>query len=145
MTTDTRIEELMKKGFGKLSFAEKAELNNLMAQNLQESQDEQFNKVVDEVKALVEKNGLTIAQVVKALGGAGATTEKPYFKVPYLNSKGKEVFYEWHPSKKAVGISAKYAQKLKNADAETKTQWATAEGKEWLKSDEGKRFLVNAE
>lgn len=145
MTTDTRIEELMKKGFGKLSFAEKAELNNLMAQNLQESQDEQFNKVVDEVKALVEKNGLTIAQIVKALGGAGATTEKPYFKVPYLNSKGKEVFYEWHPSKKAVGISAKYAQKLKNADAETKTQWATAEGKEWLKSDEGKRFLVNAE
>lgn len=145
MTTDTRIEELMKKGFGKLSFAEKAELNNLMAQNLQESQAEQFNKVVDEVKALIEKNGLTIAQIVKALGGAGATTEKPYFKVPYLNSKGKEVFYEWHPSKKAVGISAKYAQKLKNADAETKTQWATAEGKEWLKSDEGKRFLVNAE
>ncbi|WZB61419.1 hypothetical protein WJ970_29820 [Achromobacter xylosoxidans] len=88
---------------------------------------------------------MTIAQIVKALGGAGATTEKPYFKVPYLNSKGKEVFYEWHPSKKAVGISAKYAQKLKNADAETKTQWATAEGKEWLKSDEGKRFLVNAE
>ncbi|WP_440487303.1 hypothetical protein [Serratia nevei] len=145
MTTDTRIEELMKKGFGKLSFAEKAELNNLMAQNLQESQAEQFNKVVDEVKALIEKNGLTIAQVVKALGGAGATTEKPYFKVPYLNSKGKEVFYDWHPSKKAVGISAKYAQKLKNANAETKTQWATAEGKEWLKSDEGKRFLVNAE
>ncbi|MFY2582176.1 hypothetical protein ACOTCI_04755 [Achromobacter xylosoxidans] len=145
MTTDTRIEELMKKGFGKLSFAEKAELNNLMAKNLQESQAEQFNKVVDEVKALIEKNGLTIAQIVKALGGAGATTEKPYFKVPYLNSKGKEVFYEWHPSKKAVGISAKYAQKLKNADAETKTQWATAEGKEWLKSDEGKRFLVNAE
>lgn len=104
MTTDTRIEELMKKGFGKLSFAEKAELNNLMAKNLQESQAEQFNKVVDEVKALIEKNGLTIAQIVKALGGAGATTEKPYFKVPYLNSKGKEVFYEWHPSKKPLAF-----------------------------------------
>ena len=52
MTTDSRIEELMKKGFGKLSFAEKAELNNLMAQNLQESQAEQFNKVIAEVKAL---------------------------------------------------------------------------------------------
>lgn len=145
MTTDTRIEELMKKGFGKLSFAEKAELNNLMAQNLQESQAEQFNKVIAEVKALIEKNGLTVAEVVKALGGAGATTEKPYFKVPYLDGKGKEKFYEWHPTKKAVGISAKYAQKLKNADAETKTQWATAEGKEWLKTDDGKRFLVNAE
>ncbi|MFQ1064322.1 hypothetical protein [Bordetella trematum] len=145
MTTDTRIEELMKKGFGKLSFAEKAELNNLMAQNLQESQAEQFNKVIGEVKALIEKNGLTVAEVIKALGGAGATTEKPYFKVPYLDGKGKEKFYEWHPTKKAVGISAKYAQKLKNADAETKTQWATAEGKEWLKTDDGKRFLVNAE
>ena len=67
MTTDSRIEELMKKGFCKLSFAEKAELNNLMAQNLQESQAEQFNKVIAEVKALIEKNGLTITEVVKAL------------------------------------------------------------------------------
>lgn len=145
MTTDSRIEELMKKGFGKLSFAEKAELNNLMAQNLQESKTEQFNKVVDEVKALIEKNGLTVAEVVKALGGGSSSAVKPFFKVPYLDGKGKEKFYEWHPTKKAVGISAKYAQKLKNADAETKTNWATAEGKEWLKTDEGKRFLVNAE
>ena len=145
MTTDSRIEELMKKGFGKLSFAEKAELKNLMAQNLQESQAEQFNKVIAEVKALIEKNGLTITEVVKALGGSGSSAVKPYFKVPYLDGKGKEKFYEWHPTKKAVGISAKYAQKLKNADAETKTSWATAEGKEWLKTDDGKRFLVNAE
>lgn len=145
MTTDSRIEELMKKGFGKLSFAEKAELNNLMAQNLQESQAEQFNKVIAEVKALIEKNGLTITEVVKALGGSGSSAVKPYFKVPYLDGKGKEKFYEWHPTKKAVGISAKYFQKLKNADAETKTSWATAEGKEWLKTDDGKRFLVNAE
>ncbi|CUI34349.1 hypothetical protein [Achromobacter xylosoxidans] len=145
MTTDSRIEELMKKGFGKLSFAEKAELNNLMAQNLQESKTEQFNKVVNEVKAVIEKNGLTVAEVVKALGGGSSSAVKPYFKVPYLDGKGKEKFYEWHPTKKAVGISAKYAQKLKNADAETKTSWATAEGKEWLKTDNGKRFLVNAE
>lgn len=145
MNTDSRIEELMKKGFGKLSFAEKAELNNLMAQNLQESKTEQFNKVVNEVKALIEKNGLTVAEVVKALGGGSSSAVKPFFKVPYMDAKGKEKFYEWHPTKKAVGISAKYAQKLKNADAETKTQWATAEGKEWLKTDDGKRFLVNAE
>ena len=100
MTTDSRIEELMKKGFGKLSFAEKAELNNLMAQNLQESQAEQFNKVIAEVKALIEKNGLTITEVVKALGGSGSSVVKPYFKVPYLDGKGKEKFYEWHPTKK---------------------------------------------
>lgn len=145
MTTDSRIEELMKKGFGKLSLAEKAELNNLMAQNLQESQAEQFNKVIAEVKAVIEKNGLTIAEVVKALGSNGATTEKVLFEVPYVDSKGKDKFYEWHPKKKPVGISAKYFTKLKNADAETKTQWATEDGKEWLKTDEGKRFLVNAE
>lgn len=142
---DSRIEELMKKGFGKLSFAEKAELNNLMIANLKDSQAEQLNTVIAEVKALIEKNGFTVGDVLKALGSNGATTEKILFKVPYVDSKGKDKFYDWHPKKKPVGISAKYFQKLKNADAETKTQWATAEGKEWLKTDDGKRFLVNAE
>lgn len=142
---DSRIEELMKKGFGKLSFAEKNELNTLMAENLKDSQAQQLNNVVAEVKALIEKNGFAVADVLKVLGSNGSSAVKPYFKVPYLDGKGKEKFYEWHPTKKAVGISAKYAQKLKNADAETKTSWATAEGKEWLKTDDGKRFLVNAE
>ena len=99
-----------------------------MAQNLQESQAEQFNKVIAEVKALIEKNGLTITEVVKALGGSGSSVVKPYFKVPYLDGKGKEKFYEWHPTKKPWAFRQKYAQKLKNADAETKTSWATAEG-----------------
>ena len=143
MTTDSRIEELMKRVLASC-LCRKAELNNLMAQNLQESQAEQFNKVIAEVKALIEKNGLTITEVVKALGGSGSSVVKPYFKVPYLDGKGKEKFYEWHPTKKPWAFRQSML-KLKNADAETKTSWATAEGKEWLKTDDGKRFLVNAE
>jgi len=142
---DSRIEELMKKGFGKLSFAEKNELNTLMAENLKDSQAEQLNTVIAEVKALIEKNGFTVGDVLKVIGSNGATNEKILFKVPYVDSKGKDKFYDWHPKKKPVGISAKYFQKLKNADKETKEKWATEDGKEWLKTDDGKRFLVNAE
>ena len=50
MTTDSRIEELMKKGFGKLSFAEKAELNNLMAQNLQRAKQNNSTRLLLKLK-----------------------------------------------------------------------------------------------
>lgn len=91
---DSRIEELMKKGFGKLSFAEKNELNTLMAENLKDSQAEQLNTVIAEVKALIEKNGFTVGDVLKVIGSNGATNEKILFKVPYVDSKGKDKFYD---------------------------------------------------
>ena len=52
-TTGERIEELMKKGFTKLSTQEKAELNNLLAQNLEDSKQENFNNVIAEIKQII--------------------------------------------------------------------------------------------
>ncbi|MGU2444656.1 hypothetical protein [Burkholderia multivorans] len=137
-----RIEELMKKGFTKLSIQEKEELNNLLAQNLEDSKEESFNTVIAEIKALIEKNELDITDVANALlPPVIAQKEVIYFKVPYKDAKGNEKFYNWAEGKKAVGISSKYYQKLKDADEEQKRKWATAEGITWLDSDAGKEWL----
>ncbi|WP_375166671.1 hypothetical protein [Burkholderia thailandensis] len=77
-----------------------------------------------------------------------AEIETIYFNVPYqtTDSKGKthSKIYKWHFGKKAVGLTAKYYQKLVNADKETKLQWATEQGKAWMDTDEGKRWLAGA-
>lgn len=138
----SRIEELMKKGFAKLSTQEKAELNNLLAQNLEDSKQENFNTVIAEIKALIAKNELDISEVVKVLAPPVVTpTEVVFFNVPYKDKDGKEKIYKWAEGKKAVGISSKYYQKLKDADEEQKRKWATAEGITWLDSDAGKEWL----
>ncbi|VVE12136.1 MULTISPECIES: hypothetical protein [Burkholderiaceae] len=138
----SRIEELMKKGFTKLSIQEKEELNNLLAQNLEDSKEESFNAVIEEIKALILKNELDISEVAKALlPPVIAQQEIIFFKVPYKDAKGNEKFYNWAEGKKAVGISSKYYQKLKDADEEQKRKWATAEGNAWLDSEAGKQWL----
>ncbi len=139
MTTENRSEELMRKGFGKLTDSEKLELNNLMAQNLQESQSQRVSKVIEQIKNIIQENGIQVNDVVKAL--SGNSEDGAYFLVPYKDSKDKPQKYIWFPGKKAVGKSAEYFKKLKEADEEKREEWATAKGKEWLKTPAGKAFF----
>ncbi|WP_367032048.1 hypothetical protein R0290_11055 [Burkholderia semiarida] len=143
--TGARIEELMKKGFTKLSNQEKAELTALMAQNLEESKAENFNKVIEEIKGIIAKNELDVSAVAKALAGQSTADDSAYyFKVPYKDSKNKEKHYFWIFGKKAVGVSATYYKKLKDATEEEKRAWASPAGLEWLETEEGKAWLKAA-
>ncbi|WP_186108325.1 MULTISPECIES: hypothetical protein [Burkholderia] len=140
-TTGERIEELMKKGFTKLSTQEKAELNNLLAQNLEDSKQENFNNVIAEIKQIITKNELEISDVVKALSGQAITTEVAYFEVPYKDTKGKDKKYLWWFGKPTVGKSGSYYKKLKDATEGEKRAWATPKGLEWLETEQGKTWL----
>lgn len=142
--TAERIDELMKKGFTKLSNQEKAELTALMAQNLEESKAENFNNVIEEIKGIIANNNLDVTAVAKALAGQSTADNGYYFKVPYKDSKNKEKHYFWIFGKKAVGISATYYKKLKDATEEEKRAWASPAGLEWLETEDGKAWLKSA-
>ncbi|MBR8479668.1 hypothetical protein [Burkholderia cenocepacia] len=141
-----RAEELLKKGYTKLTALEKIELAELLEKEAQADKDKELNEAFTEIENFITSKGIKIEDFVKKY--QVIEVEPIYFNVPYqtTDSKGKthSKVYKWHFGKKAVGLTAKYYQKLVNADKETKLQWATEQGKAWMDTDEGKRWLAGA-
>lgn len=141
-----RAEELLKKGYGKLTALEKIELAQLLEQEAEGEKEKELEAAYTEIENFITGKGIKIEDFVKKY--QVAEVEPIYFNVPYqsTDSKGKthNKIYKWHFGKKAVGLTAKYYQKLVNADKETKLQWATEQGKAWMDTDEGKRWLAGA-
>ncbi|MCV9913931.1 hypothetical protein OIV57_17490 [Burkholderia pseudomallei] len=141
-----RAEELLKKGYGKLTALEKIELAQLLEQEAEGEKEKELEAAYTEIENFITGKGIKIEDFVKKY--QVAEVEPIYFNVPYqtTDSKGKthSKIYKWHFGKKAVGLTAKYYQKLVNADKETKLQWATEQGKAWMDTDEGKRWLAGA-
>lgn len=133
----SRVEELFKKNT-LLSFTEKMELAELLKEEAENDKETQLQQIIADVKAFILSKGVTVEEIIPHL----QAKETVFFNVPYVNESGDNKIYQWAVGKKAVGLSAKYYNKLLLADLETKKGWATPEGLEWLETEAGKQWLT---
>lgn len=133
----TRIEELFSKGKN-LTFAEKLELSKLLSEEAEDDKEAHLQQIITDIKNFILSKDVTVEEILPHL----QEKEIVFFNVPYVNDAGENKIYQWAVGKKAVGLSAKYYNKLLLADLETKKGWATSEGLEWLETEAGKQWLT---
>jgi len=117
-------------------------LNNKAEQQKQE--EKAVSKIIEDIKsANIDPQVLTNLLASENLIILPEPEPEPVtlFNVPYSDKNGNTKYYKWHTGKKAVGLTAKYYTKLKEATLDEKKSWATEEGKKWLETEEGKNWL----